>query len=306
MNRNGGMTRNVLPLADVASLQPAARRTAGLRSALATAALLALTAAYVAAPSGDAARASTASGSGTVVILDVSGSITDRGSAQIQHTLAEEIRRAGPGGDAGLVLFSDVAMETLPPTAPVGALQQFRRFFIAVKRHHHRNSIDTGDANQAVLGSSGRLLDYPQSPWAVSFSGGTTISSGLREARADLHRAGFDGGRVLLLSDLVDAPQDDPALKRELDAYAADPSLDLEVRVLSSTLQQPVSLYRGILGRAAVLPAQAGAPPSLRTARHDPLPVWLIGLAVAAAVALALVELLGTPLRWRGSAEAAL
>ena len=290
------MRRAVLPLADAPSLRPAARRTSVVRAGLAAAVLLALTAAYVLAPSGDLAPALASGGSGSVVVLDVSGSITDHGSAQIQHTLADEIRTAGPGGRVGLVLFSDVAFEALPPSAPARALQQFRRFFIAVKKRHGAQG---SNATVAVDSAGVRQLDYPQSPWGVSFSAGTTISSGLREAREDLRRAGLSGGRVLLLSDLVDAPQDDPALKRELRTYANDPRLDLAVRVLSSNLPQPLSLYRAILGARAVRAAQVGPPPSLRTGRHYPLPLWLLVLTAAAALALAANELLGVPLRWR-------
>ena len=294
------MTRSALPLADTASLRRAARRTAFVRSGLAAAILLALTAAYAVAPNGDLARAAASGGAGNVVVLDVSGSITDHGSAQIQHTLADEIRAAGPNGRVGLVLVSDVAMEALPPSAPAGALQRFRRFFIATTKHRGAHA----DAASVAVDSTGaRVLDYPQSPWAVAFSGGTTISSGLREAREDLLRAGLAGGRVLLLSDLVDAPQDEPALRRELRTYANDPRLDLKVRVLSSTLPRPLSLYRGILGRSAVQAAQVGPPPSLRAGRHSPPPLWLIGLAAAAAAALAANELLGVPLRWRRSPE---
>lgn len=296
------MSRSVIPLAAAPSLRPAARRTAVVRSSLAAAILLALTAAYALAPSGDLTNALAAGGTGSVVVLDVSGSITDHGSAQIQHTLADEIRTAGPGGRVGLVLFSDVAMEALPPSAPARALQQFRRFFIAVKKHPGAAG---ADATTAVDSSGARTLDYPQSPWGVAFSGGTTISTGLREAREDLHRAGLAGGRVLLLSDLVDAPQDQPALRRELRTYANDPRLELAVRVLSSNLPQPISLYRSILGEPAVQAARVGPPPSLRTARHYPLPLWLIVLSGAAALALAANELLGVPLLWRRPAELA-
>ena len=296
------MSRSVIPLAAASSLRPAAGRTAVVRSSLAAAILLALTAAYALAPSGDLTNALAAGGAGSVVVLDVSGSITDHGSAQIQHTLADEIRTAGPGGRVGLVLFSDVAMEALPPNSPARALQQFRRFFIAVKKHPGAAGTD---ATTAVDSTGARLLDYPQSPWGVAFSGGTTISTGLREAREDLHRAGLAGGRVLLLSDLVDAPQDQPALRRELRTYANDPRLELAVRVLSSNLPQPISLYRSILGEPAVQAARVGPPPSLRTARHYPLPLWLIVLSGAAALALAANELLGVPLLWRRPAELA-
>jgi hypothetical protein len=295
------MSRSALPLADAPSLRQPARRTAVVRSALAAAILCALTGAYALAPSGDLASALASGGTGSVVVLDVSGSITDHGSAQIQRTLADEIRAAGPGGRVGLVLFSDVAMEALPPSAPARALQQFRRFFIAVKKRGGQGT----DATTAVDSSGARMLDYPQSPWGVAFSGGTTISSGLREAREDLRRAGLAGGRVLLLSDLVDAPQDVPELRQELRRYASDRRLDLAVRVLASNLPQPISLYRSILGERAVRAAQVGAPQPLRTGRHYPAPVWLIAFAAALALALAVNELLGVPLRWRRPAEAA-
>ena len=77
------------------------------------------------------------------------------------------------------------------------------------------------------------------------------------------------------------------------------------MRVLSSNLPQPLSLYRAILGARAVRAAQVGPPPSLRTGRHYPLPLWLLVLTAAAALALAANELLGVPLRWRRPVEAA-
>lgn len=297
--------RTALPLADAAALRPYARRTSAVRWLLAAAVLAAIAVGWVTAPSGDVARASAAGGRGTVVILDVSGSITDRGSAEIQHSLADAIRAAGPSGRLGLVLFSDTSMEALPPTAPVAGIQQFRRFFIAERSTVAGARISRGAAAAAALAGSGsRTLPYPQSPWGVSFSGGTEISTGLREARADLRRAGLVGGRVLLLSDLIDAPQDLPALRRELRAYAHDPLLDLRVRVLTSSVAQPLALYRQYLGRNAVLPAQVGPPPPLRTRVVYPLPLWLVAVALLGALLLTANELVGAPLRWRRRLEA--
>jgi hypothetical protein len=287
--------RSALPLADVAAFRGAARRTLWIRSALAAALLVVAAAAYAAAPVADVARADATAGRGSVVILDVSGSIDDRDSAEIQRTLADVIRAAGPGGRTGLVLFSDIAMETLPPTAPVAALQQFRRFFIAERSPHAANG-----GTAAITGfGAGHVRVYPQSPWGISFSGGTAISTGLREARLALRRAKMSGGRVLLVSDLVDAPQDMPRLKRELYTYARDPRLNLVVRAVDSDLPRPIALYKQILGARAVAPAKLGPPPPLRVVRHHPLPIWLIAAAAVLAVALAVHELVAAPLRWR-------
>jgi hypothetical protein len=290
--------RRSLPLADAPALRRAGRRTAIVRGALTAAALAAIASALLAAKSGATARAARSGPAGAVVVLDVSGSIDARDSREIQRSLAQEVRR---GGRVGLVLFSDTAMEALPPTAPASALQPFRRFFVALR----------GRARAAAPSWPPGAFDavpdaatFPRSPWGVAFSGGTSISTGLREARAALRRSGLAGGRVVLLSDLVDAPEDEPALRRELAAYARDPALDLHVRALTPAVSpQPLGLYRKALGDRAVTAASAAPPP--RPAVGDPAPLWLILAAVAAAGALAANELVAAPLRWRAPAEGA-
>jgi hypothetical protein len=278
-----------LPLADVASLLPAARRTRLLQLGLGSALLLALALAYLLAPGGDRGRAFAASGRGTMVVLDVSGSVDDvRPARLIRNALREEQDAAGPGGRVGLVLFSDTAMETLPPTAPASELATFRRFFVPLR--HPR-------ARTAPPGVRLPVAHFPRSPWEM-FVGGTSISSGLREARLALARAGMGGGRVLLVSDLVDAPEDMPRLRRELALYVRDPGLDLKVRVLPSDLPQPLHLFRKQLGGAAVRPARVPLGPPAAPPRH-PVSLSLVLAAAGVAVALALHELLGVPLRWR-------
>lgn len=290
--------RQALPLADLRALGRSARRASALRSGLAAAVVVLAAAAFAVAPAGGASPVADAGGRGTVAVLDVSGSISDRGSNEIQHALGKLIADAGPNGRIGLVLFSDVGMEALPPTAPVSALQPYRRFFIPRGRKRPHSS-KVSPANAASAGVTARTLDYPQSPWGLSFSGGTAISKGLAAARASLRRAGMHGGRVVLLSDLIDSPQDQLALRRQLDAYARDPALELEVRALSTRMTQPIGLYRRMLGAAAAQDAQAGPPPPLPSSARRPLSVWLIALAALGAVALAANELLAAPLRWR-------
>lgn len=287
------MRGGALPLADARALGAAARRTGVLRSALAAALLLALAAAYLVVRGDDPGRALAGTPGGTVVVLDVSGSVGDGPqSALVRRTLAEEIRDAGPHGRVGLVLFSDTAFEALPPTAPARALERFRHFYLPVRPHGVSQAPAVPPPTAA----------YPPSPWAL-FVGGTAIASGLHEARLALARAGLEGGRVLLVSDLVDSPADARPLRRELAAYARDPRLDLQVRVLPATGASAfLGLFKRELGRAAVRPAHVpvAAPP----APGRPLPLLLMLAAAACAVVLATAELLAVPLRWGASAEA--
>ena len=155
----------------------------------------------------------------------------------------------------------------------------------------------------SAFGAPASTLAYPASPWRKTFSGGTTISSGLAAARAALARAGIRRGRVVLLSDLLDSPGDAGRLERQLTAYADDPDVTLDVRRLSSVGEPPPPVYGRVLGRGAVRSAGTGSPPPL--ARRDrPLPLALIGVALLAALALGANELVNVPLRWR-QAEAA-
>lgn len=275
-----------LPLADAAALAPAAQRTAVLRLGLAAVLLATVLLAYLFAPGGDP-RALAAGGRGTVIVLDVSGSIDDdKSSTGIRDALDREIAAAGPQGRLGLVLFSDTAFEALPPTAPVAAIAAYRRFFVPLGKQR-----PAGRPQAQPFGRS-----YPTSPWGLSFTGGTSISSGLRAARAALRRAGMAGGRVVLISDLADASTDGRALRRVLTAYAHDPSLDLSVRMLPSDVPGRTRIWRRFFGwRVLHAPGAALAAP----APGRPLPLWLLAAAAAAALALAAHELLAVPLRWR-------
>ncbi|HET7567385.1 MAG TPA: hypothetical protein VFJ91_05295 [Gaiellaceae bacterium] len=278
---------SALPLADAPALLPAAQRTRAIRLAL-TAALLGLVAlAYLLAPGGDP-RALAAGGRGTVVVLDVSGSIDDDSSSRgIRKALDRELAAAGPHGRFGLVLFSDTAFEALPPTAPASAIESYRRFFVPLPKRRRVGR----PQGQPFLG-----LSYPTSPWSLSFTGGTAISSGLVAARAALRRAGMHGGRVVLVSDLADAATDARALRRTLTAYAHDPSLQLVVRMLPSDVPGRTRIYRRLLG-AQVLHAPGAA--LAERAPGRPAPLWLLASAAAVALALAAHELLSVPLRWR-------
>jgi regulator of protease activity HflC (stomatin/prohibitin superfamily) len=99
-----------VPLADAATLQAEARRTAGVRAAILVAIGVALAAAFVTAPrpTGELS-ALVSSGRPTVVVLDMSQSVSDLVYSEIARTLEGIVTAAGDRGRLGLVLFSDDA-----------------------------------------------------------------------------------------------------------------------------------------------------------------------------------------------------
>src|SRR5581483_6418490 len=97
---------------------------------------------------------------------------------QIERTLQD---LAGSGRRIGLVLFSDIAYEALPPGTPASELRPYVRFFRA-----------RGTPN----------------PWQEAFAGGTRIWSALDLAHRMLQRDHVGNGAVVLISDLADAPND--------------------------------------------------------------------------------------------------
>ena len=196
-----------IPIADAPGLHRATRRTRILRAALA-AAIASLAAVAVALATHDrppAAAAAASNGRTTEVVLDVSGSVGESSSAIAGKALT---RIGRSHGSVGLVLFSDSAEKALPPGTPAAQLLPFARAFTP----------------RSTRPGTGALPVYQPpwesdaNPWHPSFSGGTTISLGLRAAREALERTG-NGGTVLLISDLGDALNDFAVVRRELVAF---------------------------------------------------------------------------------------
>ena len=106
--------RVVVPLPDVRVFRSAERRTRLLRIGLALALLATLAAAFLLAQ-GPRARAGTVlGGKSSIVVLDLSWS-TSSSPGEIERTLRG---LASSGSRIGLVVFSDVAYEMLPPGTP--------------------------------------------------------------------------------------------------------------------------------------------------------------------------------------------
>jgi hypothetical protein len=267
-----------LVLADARELLALAGRTTLVRIGLAVALAALLAAALIVALRGEAGEPPLAeSGKTTVLVLDVSSSIQPRVYRQIGDTLGRAIRE---GGRFGVVLFSDVAYELLPPGTPAPELAGLRRYFTPLER-----------AVPGVPAVAIGATRFPQAPWSEVFSGGTKISTGLRLARQLLERGGVSNGKVVLVSDLEDEYLDVPELGRVLAGYA-DVALPLRVVALSPT-PEDLRIFRRLLRERGSV-SEAGIPRG--SGREEvglppvPFPALLVAVGVLLALALAFNE----------------
>jgi hypothetical protein len=293
-----------LPLADAAPLGAAAKRTTvvwGLL-VLAVCGLLSAGAVLVSRPVdrlGDLVPADKS----TVVVLDVSSSVGDIVFQEIANTLRSIVDTLGSSGRVGLVLFSDAALEALPPGTRAVALEPYIRYFEPLQERGVRPRPKVYDA---ALPGGPPPIRYPINPWYGRFSGGTQISTGLAAARQALVRAAGGRGRVLLVSDLQEADEDLGRLGQELLAYALEPGIDLRVIALPPATAADIDAYRRVLGdRAAAVSASSL---KRRDRSGDVLGVGFpAGLAVVVgllALATAVYEVRGAPLSWRRTQKA--
>jgi hypothetical protein len=226
----------------------------------------------------------------TIVVLDLSGSIEGPAYAQVGSLLNSLASNSGDGRRVGLVLFSDVAQEALPPDTKPAELRAYARYFrpqAAVRSH-------APDWRISPV--------YPDNPWTISFSRGTRISRGLALARRLVARDHLGSTRVLLVSDLFDGLSDYRQLKSELLAYTRTPGVELRVRPVEPHSQDTMRLFATYLGvRRADL---AAPPPPRRVEVAGPpvaFPVAFVVLLGVIAVALAGNEIVTPRFRWRES-----
>jgi hypothetical protein len=179
--------RGATRLGDLPRLALPAERTTLLRVGLAVALAATLTAAILLARTAGSGRAAVLpAGTNTgVVVLDMSASVAGPAFVRIGNVVRGLVTT---NQTIGLVMFSDVAYELLPPNSPPSSLQQFLRFF----------------APRRVNGGS---PVFGQSPWD-QFTGGTRIAKGLIEGVDALRRGGVTNGSLLLVSDLNDSNAD--------------------------------------------------------------------------------------------------
>jgi hypothetical protein len=156
-----------------------------------------------------------------VVVLDLSLSIAD----QDYHLVRSALRRLmAENARVGLVVFSDVPYELLPPGTPASELRPMLRLLVPQE-----------------LGRA------PVNPWTQTFRGGTRISAALELARGMLERDRVERGSILLVSDLETAPDDIPALARTVQALRVS---SIELRAVGLAPSSDARLiFGGLLER---------------------------------------------------------
>jgi hypothetical protein len=265
-----------IPLADAAALRPAARRTLGIRVALA-AALAGLIVAIVVVSRHPHTQTivTLPAHSAAIVVLDVSASISSDTYSRIGATLQSLARSSGR---YGLIVFSDQAYEALPPGTPAQDLAPLVRYFTL---HEKRG---------------GFAQTFPPNPWAKTFSAGTKISAGLELADRIAFEDELSKPAVILVSDLDDDPEDLGRLVTITLALKRD-GIPLRIVGLNPS-SQDVALFKRLTGGAPIVRAgllQPGPEPK----NHTPFPWTLVALAVVVAVGIAAHELWGPRLEWR-------
>jgi hypothetical protein len=259
-----------IPIATTATMGPAVRRTLLLRIALGVL-LIALVVAAVDTGRSKAAadRGLVPGGVGGMLVLDVSRSIKPDANETITNVLQQLI---DSHTRIGLVAFSDIAYELLPPGSPVSELQPLVRYFAAVRPKPGPDP-------------------YPPNPWSTQFSGGTQISSGLAVAHAALVRAGEPKGPILLVSDLDTAPDDVPRVALAFNQFRAQ---GVPFRIVAVTPRADnLSLFKNLAGPGAFThPVQrtSGGIGQTEGAQGGHTPWALIALALCVLAALAANE----------------
>lgn len=282
-----------LALADASSLATPARRTLTLAAATAlVAALLVGFGATLLRDPADSVSKLLPSGESTVVVLDVSASVSDLVYDEIARTLTLLAETPDDSVRVGLVLFSDVAQVALPPGTMPRELRPFIRFFLPKTEPSAR---DRPSLYRPAGPFAPAPIGYIVSPWFTDFGGGTAISTGLSAAREVIEGAG-GRGHVLLISDLDNRERDAQPLARELVEYARS-NVSLEVVAVPPAVPAQRELFERIIAGETVVDSR-----SLRRAqdsldvRGSGLPVAFILLTIGIALLLASREPLAAPL----------
>jgi hypothetical protein len=259
-----------IPIGTTSTMAPAVRRTLLLRVALGVVLIGLVVAAMATGKSkASADRGLVPGGVGGMLVLDVSRSIKPEANQTITNVLQQLI---DSHTRIGLVAFSDIAYELLPPGTPSAQLQPLLRYFAAVPPKPGPDP-------------------YPPNPWTTSFSGGTQISSGLAVAHASLERAGEPKGPILLVSDLDTAPDDVPRVALTFNQFRND---GVPFRIVAvSPRPDNLSLFKNLAGPGAFThPVQrtSGALGQTGGANGSHTPWLLIALALCVLAALAANE----------------
>jgi hypothetical protein len=286
-----------LPTSATVELGREHRRTRAVRLGLAGAALALLVGATLVSRDLHALPTSYfATGSGGIVVLDLSTSVDEFKSQRAQRVLRS---MAETEGRVGLVVFSDTAYEMLPPDTRSEELRPLLRFF-AAPPGFRRDRFGFRSRRTAEPTPRPRPIE---TPWSLSFRGGTKISTGLAEARAVIDREGNPRLSVLLLSDLDNSGFDTSALIEELNAYDRD---GIELRVIPLfPAPEDIDLFERIAGKDSIvqraeLVRNTSVKEELTLVGSSPWGlVWILGVLLGL---LALNERFCAGLSWRRAA----
>jgi hypothetical protein len=267
-----------IPLADVRELWPAWRRTAVIRVALAAVlvGLILATAFLSSRPTSHQPVRLLPRASNAIVVLDLSASISSDTFNRIGETLDQ---LAATNGRYGLVVFSDVAYQALPPGTPSAQLLPFARYFKVPDQQ-----------------TPGLAPAFPRNPWTSSFSAGTRISSGLGLALQVIHAQRLAHPGVILISDLNDDQGDLTNLASSALAYRQE-GIGIRIVALNPS-QDDQHRFETLLGDASHI-TQAQLPGDRTESQGSRFPVDLALLIAAVALALAANELFAARLTWR-------
>lgn len=295
-------SRQAIPLADVRSLADPARRTAVVRWTLAAALVVVLIAAALLArsPAADDTLLAQGGDSG-VVVIDMSASI-----GTPRRRLTEPLRYlAATSQDFGLVFFSSIAYEAMPPGTRAPELRAALRALAPLPPICTASEFEPcPPGSRRVEPASPEEAQYrrlAQTPWAETFRGGTKISGGLALARRMLERHDLEHRGVLLISDLDDSLLDIPALTRELITFRHR-RIPLHLVALAP-YDEDRFYFERMVGQEAFVDRADLAPARLveerREAERAGVPEGLAGLALVLLILLAANERFCGRLAWR-------
>jgi hypothetical protein len=238
------LSRPAVPTSEPRQLRRAARRTTLIRAGLALGLVGALALAFLVARSRDVRHAPLVpSGTTGIVVIDLSASV-------YESAMGETLQRMSRTGErAGLVAFSDVGYELLPPGTPARELVPLLRYLRP--------------------GQGEAVGELPVNPWA-EFRAGTRISAGLQIAREALLRERVaHRGSIVLISDLEILPDEVERLGAEIARLQRD-GVSLRIVPLAPS-DEKRELIEQLTGPSALLrdPGEAGAvrAPEERTLR---------------------------------------
>ncbi len=247
-----------VPASEPARFGGPARRTTVARIGLALGLAALLGACVLVARQYDVRRAPlVASGSSGVIVLDLSASVFEGGFEATVRKLVRTDERAG------LVVFSDVGYELLPPGSSGREFEPLLRFF---------RSTATGF--------------LPPNPWD-RFRAGTRISEGLKAARDSLLRVGQTSGTLVLLSDLEILPDE---VQRLVPVLANLNSEGFTVRIVPlSPRPEQRELIKRLLGAQSLLPEPKSGNEAVRAPGENSLAADLPWLFLGFGLVLVLV-----------------